>query len=183
MNLNHQNLRHLSQASVILALTIIFGFFPGIPIAIIPVTIVLQNLGMMLSGEILGPWWGAGTMLTFLTLVALGLPLLSGGNGGLQMILSPAGCYLIMWVVAAFVMSWLLRVTFLRKYWWSELITVWICGALLVDLLGGLLLSWWMHFSLTITLGAMMIYLPGDTIKVCLSVLITRRMRKSKLID
>ena len=183
MNLNHQNLRHLTQASVILALTIIFVFFPGIPLAIIPVTIVLQNLGMMLAGEILGPWWGTGTMITFLGMVALGLPILSGGHGGLQVLLSPSGCYLIMWMIASFIMGWLLRINFLRQYWWSELIIVWLTGAVLVDLVGGLLLSRWMHFSLSFTLGAMMIYLPGDTIKVCLSVIIARRLRKSKVID
>ena len=47
----------------------------------VPAPIVLQNIAVILAGVILGPWRGAASMALFAGLVALGLPLLSGGRG------------------------------------------------------------------------------------------------------
>ena len=44
-----------------------------------PVPITLQSFGIMLTGAVLGARRGASAVLLFLALVALGLPLLSGG--------------------------------------------------------------------------------------------------------
>ena len=48
-----------------------------------PVPITLQTMGVMLAGSVLGARRGALAVLTFLALVAAGLPLLAGGRGGL----------------------------------------------------------------------------------------------------
>ncbi|WP_345525428.1 biotin transporter BioY [Nocardioides endophyticus] len=56
----------------------------------------------MLAGAILGPRRGALALIVFLTLVALGLPLLAGGRGGLGVFAGPSVGYLIGFPVAAF---------------------------------------------------------------------------------
>ncbi|MCV3322590.1 biotin transporter BioY, partial [Pediococcus ethanolidurans] len=43
---------------MMVAILIILGFFPGISLGFIPVPIVLQNMGVMMSGELLGPRYG-----------------------------------------------------------------------------------------------------------------------------
>ena len=63
-----------------------FMVFGGVPIT-------AQALGVMLAGAILGPRLAALSMVTFLTLVAVGLPLMAGGRGGAALFLSPTAGY------------------------------------------------------------------------------------------
>lgn len=79
---NRQTIKHLTQTAMVTALIIVLGFFPGIPVGFIPVPIVLQNMGIFLAAELLGRKYGTIAVGLFLGLVALGLPLLSGGAWG-----------------------------------------------------------------------------------------------------
>ena len=73
-----------------------------------PVPITLQSFGIMLTGAVLGARRGASAVLLFLGLVALGLPLLSGGRGGLGVFAGPSAGYLVGFPIAAFVTGWLI---------------------------------------------------------------------------
>ena len=48
-------------------------------------------MGIIIAGELLGPRLGTFAVWLFLFLVVLGLPLLSGGRGGMVTILGPTG--------------------------------------------------------------------------------------------
>ena len=56
-----------------------------------PVPITAQSLGVMLAGAILGARRGFCSLLLFLVLVAVGLPLLAGRRGGLGVFAGPVG--------------------------------------------------------------------------------------------
>jgi biotin transport system substrate-specific component len=71
------------------------------------VPITLQSMGVMLAGAILGAHRGFLAVALLLVLVAVGLPLLAGGRGGLGVFASPSVGFLIGWPVAAFVVGWL----------------------------------------------------------------------------
>jgi biotin transport system substrate-specific component len=75
-------------------------------IGISPVPITLQPLGVMLAGSVLGARFGAKyeahSQILFLTLVVAGLPLLSGGRGGISVLVGPSAGYLIGYVAGAF---------------------------------------------------------------------------------
>lgn len=75
------SVREVTMVATMIAIIIVLGMFPGIPLGFIPVPIVLQNMGVMIAGELLGPKQGSLAVWLFLILVALGLPLLSGGRG------------------------------------------------------------------------------------------------------
>lgn len=47
-------IRQLTQTSLMIAAIIVLGMIPPIPLGIIPVPIVMQNLGIMLAGLFLG---------------------------------------------------------------------------------------------------------------------------------
>ena len=85
-------------AALIAALALIPKFSLGFGV---PIT--AQSLGIMLCGTVLGAKRGALAVLLFLLLVALGLPLLAGGNGGLGAFMLPSSGFLIGFPVAAFV--------------------------------------------------------------------------------
>ena len=49
-----KNVRDLLYITMMTTILVILGFIPAIPLGFIPVPIVLQNLGIMLAGVLLG---------------------------------------------------------------------------------------------------------------------------------
>lgn len=93
--------RDLVLMSLFAAITAALGLVPEIPLPIGGVPITAQTLGVMLAGAILGSRRGAGAMALFVVLVALGLPLLAAGRGGLGIFASPSGGFVIGWILGA----------------------------------------------------------------------------------
>ena len=94
--------RNVVYIAVFAALIAVLGLLPKLTlISGIPIT--AQSLGIMLCGTILGAKRGALAVLLFLALVALGLPLLAGGRGGLGVFTTPWAGFLFGFPVAAFV--------------------------------------------------------------------------------
>ncbi len=87
------------------------GAWLSIPIP--PVPVVLANLVAALSGIILGPLWGLLSVLLYLGLGALGLPVFAGGSGGLGVFYGPSGGFLAGYALSAFVAGLLAD----RKEW------------------------------------------------------------------
>ena len=82
------------------ALIAVSGFI-AFPLPGTPVPIVLQNMMPILASGLLGGLYG--TASTVLSLIAglLGLPVFSGGRGGLTHLLGPTGGFLIGYLAAA----------------------------------------------------------------------------------
>lgn len=100
--------RNVAMIALFAALIGALGLVPPITLAFgVPIT--AQNLGVMLAGAVLGARRGALAVLLFVGLVALGLPLLSGGRGGLGLFVSPTAGFLIGFPVAAFVTGWIVE--------------------------------------------------------------------------
>ncbi|MBK1784691.1 biotin transporter BioY [Prauserella sp. ASG 168] len=81
----------------------VLGIFPGLYLGGSGVPIVIQNAGPVLAGAILGARRGTASVVLLLALVAMGLPLLSGGRGGLAPFIGPSGGFIFGWILAALV--------------------------------------------------------------------------------
>lgn len=93
----------LVRIALFAAIIAVLGLLPKIDLPIaagVPVT--AQTLGVMLAGLILGPRDGALAVILFLAIVALGMPLLAGGRGGLGVFFGPTGGFLLGWIAGAF---------------------------------------------------------------------------------
>ena len=107
--------RSLTHIALFAALIAALGLVPRIDLAAgVPIT--AQSLGIMLCGTVLGARKGALAVLLFLLLVALGLPLLAGGRGGLGVFAGPSVGYLVGFPIAAFVAGWVMERTTLRSW-------------------------------------------------------------------
>lgn len=93
----------LARTVVFAAFIGVLGIFPGVYVGGSGVPIVLQNMGPLLVGAILGAKRGVAAVVLFLALTAIGLPLLSGGRGGIGPFLGPSGGFLLGWVLSALV--------------------------------------------------------------------------------
>lgn len=96
-----------------LALIAGFALFTGVaaqvrvPLPFTPVPITLQVLAVILAGLLLGARDGFLSQLLYVGLVASGLPLATGGVGGVTPFLGPTAGYLISFPIAAAVVGWL----------------------------------------------------------------------------
>ena len=94
--------RNLTMIALFAALIAALGLVPKFTLAFgVPIT--AQSLGVMLCGTVLGAKRGFLAVALFILLVAMGLPLLSGGRGGIALFSSPSGGFLIGFPFAAFV--------------------------------------------------------------------------------
>ena len=105
--------KDLAYIALFAAITAVLGLVPAIQVGPVPIT--AQTLGVMLAGSILGARRGFLSQLLFLVLVAIGLPLLASGAGGLAVFAGPTAGYLISWPIAAFVVG-LLTERFWARY-------------------------------------------------------------------
>lgn len=152
------------------ALTAVLGLVPRIDPGIIPVPITAQSLGPMLAGSILGARRGGLSQALFVLLVAMGLPLLSGGRGGLGVFAGPSAGFIIGFPLAA------AAVGIITERLWSRL-TFW--RALAANLIGGILVLYAVGVPVLIlvtgsakaALGAAA-FLPGDVLKAVLAALL-----------
>ena len=82
------------------ALIAVSGFI-AFPLPGTPVPIVLQNMMPILASGLLGGLYGTASTALFLIAGLLGLPVFSGGRGGLAHLLGPTGGFLIGYLAAA----------------------------------------------------------------------------------
>ncbi len=101
------NLNPLIFAALFAALTAAVAPFK-IPLGFTPVPITLQTLVVLMSGAMLGPYYGALSMILYVVVGALGLPVFAGGGSGIGAVLGPTGGYLISYFIAAFVIGWII---------------------------------------------------------------------------
>lgn len=173
------NTRDIVLVALFAAITVVLGLLPPIPLGFIPVPITAQSLGPMLAGCILGARRGAAAMLLMVLLVAIGLPVLSGGRGGLAILVGPSAGYIAGWVVGAFVCG-LIAERFVREeqvertQFIAFFAAAVIGGIGAVHLLGIPWLAYAGGLSLVDAAKASAGFVPGDLIKAGVAMLAGR---------
>ncbi|SIR09473.1 biotin transport system substrate-specific component [Rhizobium sp. RU20A] len=95
--------RDIVLVALFTAIIIVLGLIPPITLGFIPVPITAQSMGVMLAGCIIGAKRGAASYALLVLMVAIGLPVLAGGKGGLAILAGPTAGYIFGWIVGAFV--------------------------------------------------------------------------------
>ncbi|KAB2336260.1 biotin transporter BioY [Cytobacillus depressus] len=153
------------------------GVVPPIFLSFTPVPITLQTLGVLLAGGVLGARLGAISQTLFLLLVAVGVPLLSGGRGGIGVFFGPSAGYLLSWPITAFCLGYILSKFKTLKLHNVLLVNLTI-GIFLIYFIGIPIQAFMMNISIPEAVGLSLVYIPGDTIKAVLASLLVYRLRK-----
>lgn len=172
--------RNLTLIALFAALIAALGLIPKITLASgIPIT--AQSMGIMLCGTVLGAKRGALAVVLFLGLVALGLPLLAGGRGGLGVFTTPWAGFLFGFPVAAYVTG------LVMENWKGRNTAVVGIVAALIGGIGALYLVAIPYYMVMKPAGltealtvAMAPFMPGDVIKAVLAGLITQGLLKAR---
>ncbi|MBM7647447.1 biotin transport system substrate-specific component [Bacillus ectoiniformans] len=157
------------------------GLIPPIPLSFTPVPITLQTLGVLLAGGLLGARLGFISMATFLLIVAAGMPLLSGGRGGMSVFVGPSAGYLFGYPLTAMIVGYLItRIDqlSLKKVLFVNL----TAGVFLLYLFGIPVQSFIMDLPLVETIKISLVYIPGDLIKATLASYLVYKLRKAPAI-
>jgi biotin transport system substrate-specific component len=78
-----------------------------VPLPFTPVPINLALLPVFLCGAVLGPKKGAISMLIYILLGVIGVPVFAGFTGGFGILAGPTGGYIVGYLASAVVMGWL----------------------------------------------------------------------------
>lgn len=176
----------VARVAVFAALMAVLGLVPPVPVAGIPAPIVLQNLAVTLAGVILGPWRGAAAILLFNVLVALGLPLLTGGRGGLGVFVGPSSGFILGYVVAAAAVGlvfWALtgraRPGLRPGRVLAAALVAGLVGMVVLYAAGAVGFIVAAHMEPGAAVLAMGAFVPGDTVKVVLAALLVTGLWKA----
>ncbi|HHX73499.1 MAG TPA: biotin transporter BioY [Firmicutes bacterium] len=135
-----------------------------------------QSLAVMLAGLLLGARGGAVSQLVYLLLGISGLPVFAGGKSGLTVLAGPTGGFIWGFVLGAYLTG---RLT--EKH--DQLSLLHLTGAAFaggvcaVYVPGIIQLAYVLELSPGTALAAMLPYLPGDVLKVAVSVLLAAKIR------
>ena len=161
--------KYLVYTALMTAIIAILGFIPAIPLPIMPVPIVLQNIGIFLAAILLGRKYGTLSIIVLLLLVATGLPLLSGGRGGIGVFAGPSAGFLFMYPVITYLIG-LVRDLYLKKINFVVLlITTIVIGVVLLDIGGTLLMGIMTNIPMSKSVLLSFVFMPADIIKAVIA--------------
>lgn len=174
--------RSTVRVALFAALLVVLSLMPPIPLPGAPVFVTLQLLGVMLAGLLLGPRLGALACLLYVVLAAIGLPVLPGGRGGLGVLVSPTGGFLLGMIAAAGVIGLLSRKqTLSGRGLWAQWLQYFLACAVGVAVDYAIGIPWLAKvagLSLGQASAAMALYVPLDLIKGLLAAWIGLRVRR-----
>lgn len=171
--------KNVTLIALFAGLIAVLGLVPAIPLAF-GISITGQSLGVMLCGTVLGAKRGGLAVLLFVVLVAIGLPLLAGGRGGLGVFQGPSAGFIIGFPFAAFVTG---LVT--EKFRSGNLALVAgaasIIGCVVVlyafGIVGFSIIAEKTLVEATLVMGA---FIPGDVIKAIIAGALTAALYKAR---
>ncbi len=167
-----KQLRKLITASLMAAL-IVVGAFVIIPVGPVPVS--LSTFFVLLTGLLLSPRWAIAAVALYLFAGIIGLPVFAGGTSGIGRIAGPTGGYLLSYLPAVGVVSWL-------DHWGSDRILktvlALIIGTAVIYALGvpWLKMVTGMPWSKAVTVG-MLPFLIGDVLKIVAAIPVAKAVR------
>lgn len=171
--------RDIVYIALFAAITAALGLFPAFSLPVIAVPITAQTLGPMLAGAIAGAKRGALALVLFVVLVAIGLPLLAGGRGGLGIFLGPSGGFILAWPLAALLIGFLYQRNLRSLTLVKEVLFLVLGGVVLIYSAGIPWIAAVAGLSLKQAALGSLGFLPGDVVKVVLAVLIIRAVRRA----
>lgn len=148
----------------------------SIPLPFTPVPINLATLSVFLAGGLLGSGSGAVSQLVYVILGAVGLPVFHSFTGGLGILTGPTGGYIIGYVVAAWLIGFVIGR--LGQGFYKNIIAM-TAGLAACYTLGTL---WFMYITSTGLVAALMMcvvpFLIGDAIKIAAGAILVKKLHK-----
>lgn len=148
------------------ALIAVLGIFPPLTLPIIAVPITAQSMGPMLAASILGAKRSVLSVLLFMLLVAMGMPLLAGGRGGLGVFTGPTAGFFFGWLGCALVSGYLFERYWNRLNVWKAALFTFVGGVVVCYAMGIVWVSYYAGLPVSQAAFSSAPFLIGDAIKI-----------------
>lgn len=155
----------------------------SLALSLSPVPLSFCTLAIYFTVFILGAKRAAISVLTYLLIGFVGLPVFSGFHGGIGRLLGPTGGYLIGYVIMAFICGF-----FIDRWPYKKpcSIIIYFIGFLLGTATCYLIGSVWLSYQLELTFYQTLVmgvipYIPFDLIKIILAIIVGPQIRKRLL--
>ena len=164
--------KDLTLIALFVAITIILS---QIVIPLTPVPLSLSMIAVYLSGALLGWKRGGITLIIYLLIGALGLPVFASAKGGIPVLFGPTGGYIFGYVFASVITGYFIERTNRLKIYiifgamTAGLISCYFLGTLWLGIITEI------GFSKALYLGVIP-FIPGDLLKILLSALLVKKL-------
>lgn len=173
---NRTSTRDLTMMALMTALLCVSSYLV-IPLPFSAVSMTAQTFVVNMIALLFSPKKAGMIVLVWILLGAAGIPVFSGGMGGLGRLFGPTGGYIVGYAAAAVVISFLKGST--RNVFRYTFVTV-FAGIFVIDLMGML----WYWYSTgsenmkAVITAAVLPFLPLDIGKCLLAVMMTKYIRR-----
>lgn len=148
----------------------------GIPLPGTTVPINLATCAVLVAGAVLGPKYGLVSVLCYIGLGAVGLPVFSHFRGGLGVLTGPTGGYILGYVFCAYITGFFTNHFKNRKIF--SIIGM-VFGLTLCYLFGTLWYMFLTHIRLWQALMLCVVpFIIGDCLKIILAIFLSGRLKK-----
>jgi len=151
---------------------------PPFQLPLIPVSFTMQTFFVVLAGYLLLPVEAFFSILAYLVLGAIGLPVYSGGQAGLQTLFGPTGGFLVLFPFVALLISLGKKTT---KTYFSGFALGVLVQIVILYPLAVLWLSLYLQTHYFALLATMAPYAAFDLIKIALAQGISLRVHKATM--
>lgn len=178
--------RNMAFMAVMAALICIVSPF-SVPIGAVPIS--LATFAVYLAGGILGAKKGTVSVIVYILLGAVGLPVFSGGEGGLQKLFGVTGGFIIGYIPCVLITGLFVDLFFRERVTVENKFLNWLGRAWAVPVgmvLGTVVLyalgTVWFIIAMSSTLEAALAscvlpFIPGDILKIICATIITIALR------
>ncbi|MGD9474531.1 MAG: biotin transporter BioY [Eubacteriaceae bacterium] len=170
------DIKTLSLSALFTAL-IIVGAYIKVPLPVIPFT--LQTLFVIMAGMLLGSRKGLLSVLAYIFIGLIGLPVFSGG-GGLAYVFKPTFGYILGFALAAFIAG---KIVEGNAFNVKTLILAASAGTLAIYAIGlpwyYIIMNYYLNTPLTVSalmISGFVLFLPTTIIKGVIAVVLTKRL-------
>ena len=152
-------------------------FIPG------PVPHTLQTFVVLLTGVILGPRWGAASIIVWILLGVFGLPVFAQGKVGIAVLAGPTGGFLLGFILCAWLTG---SIIIKRELSYLGMLSIMLTGLAVIYAVGlvGFMASfaWFLHKPMTWEQAAavsVLPFLPFDIVKAAAAAYLGVRLRRT----
>lgn len=169
------SVKQLALVGLMAAIICVLAPF-ALPIPVSPVQISLGTLAIYFVLTVLGLKLGTISVIVYILLGLVGLPVFAGFTGGAGKLLGPSGGYILGYIFMALVCGF-----FIDK--WDNNIFLSFLGFILGTAVLYLFGSLWLIYQTSVTFSQAILayvipYIPGDLIKLILAMVLGRQVRK-----
>lgn len=148
----------------------------SIPLGNLP-SISLQTMFVFLAGLLLGPKLGTLSIIIYVIMGIIGIPVFSNFKGGISVLISQSGGFIIGFILATFFIGFMKNINIINKNNLSILMLL-IVGNMLIYMTGAAYITYLTSTTLISVLATFTPYLLGDTIKICVVMYVYPRIRQ-----